>query len=108
MAIADEPGESPVFYPSDEFKENAHINSMEKYKRMYKRSIEDPDGFWSEIASEFKFIKGPTDKFLKYNMDMTRGPIEIKWMEGAITNICYNVVDRIIDKGLGDRVAYIW
>ena len=99
---------SPVFYPSEEFKENAHINSMDKYKKMYKRSIEDPEGFWSEIASDFYFKRGCTSSFLKYNMDLSKGPIEIKWMEGAVTNICYNVVDRIIEKGLGDRIAYIW
>lgn len=100
--------ESPVFYPSDEFKENAHITSMDQYKRMYKRSVEDPEGFWSEIASEFFFKSGPAGPFMTYNFDVTRGTIQTKWMEGAVTNMCYNVVDRIIERGMGDRVAYIW
>jgi len=108
MAIADDFSDQ-VFTPSDEFKENAHITSMDQYKKMYKRSVEDPVGFWSEIAEDFFWKRFPdTRDFLKYNFDMTAGPVEVKWMEGAVTNICYNVVDRIIEKGMGDRVAYIW
>lgn len=45
--------ESPVFNPSAEFKDRAYINSMKQYRKMYKRSIEDPDGFWSEVADDF-------------------------------------------------------
>jgi hypothetical protein len=28
----------------------AHVSSMEQYREMYKRSLEDPDGFWSDMA----------------------------------------------------------
>ena len=109
MAISDENNDGQsIYYPSDEFKENAHISTMDQYKRLYKRSIEDPEGFWSEIAQDFYFKKGPNGPFYRYNFDIHKGPIEIKWMEGAITNITYNVVDRIIEKGLGERTAYIW
>lgn len=109
MAIAEDNGEpGSVFYPSDEFKENAHVSSMDMYKRMYKHSIEEPEEFWAEIAKEFFFKKQPTGKFLEYNFDINRGPIETRWMAGALTNVCYNVVDRIIEKDMGDRIAYIW
>lgn len=108
MAIDSECNESTVKYPSNEFKENAHVSTMEMYKKMYKSSIENPSGFWSSISKEFYFKKQPNDQFYKYNFDVTKGPIEIKWLEGAITNISYNVLDRIVDKGLGDRIAYIW
>ena len=110
MAIADEFGDQ-VFYPSQEFKENAHITSMTQYQKMYERSITDPVGFWSEIAQDFYWKTFPDtsrNKFLKTNFDINDGPIEVKWMEGGVTNICYNVVDRIIQNGMGDRVAYIW
>jgi len=108
MAISSEKSEPKIRYPGEGFKENAHISSMEQYKRIYKRSVEDPEGFWSEFISDFYFKQGPTGSFLKYNFDITKDPIEIKWMEGAITNVTYNVVDRIIEKELGDRIAYIW
>lgn len=110
MAVADETNDT-VFYPSDEFRQNAHIRSMDEYARKYKESIDDPEGFWSQMAQDFFFkVQPSTEKgeFLQYNMDITKGPIEIKWMKGATTNICYNVVDRIIEKGNGHRVAYIW
>ncbi|RWS27126.1 acetyl-coenzyme A synthetase: cytoplasmic-like isoform X1, partial [Leptotrombidium deliense] len=109
MAISEETNEEThVFYPSDKFKENAHIASIDVYRRMYKHSIEDPEGFWSEIAKDFFFKSGPKGQFLKYNLDIYKGPVEIKWMEGALTNVCYNIVDRIVEKGLGERIAYIW
>ena len=42
-----------VFPPRPSFSEKAHIQSIEQYKAMYKRSIEDPDGFWAEVAEQF-------------------------------------------------------
>ncbi len=40
------------FPPRKEFSDNARIKSMEEYERLYKRSIEDPDGFWAGMAEE--------------------------------------------------------
>jgi len=98
-----------VYYPSEEFRSTAHCKSLDQYFRMYKRSIEDPDGFWSEIAQDFHWKAVPNgSNILKYNFDQLKGSIYCKWMEGAVTNICYNAVDRIIERGQGDRLAYIW
>lgn len=109
MAISDEqPTDSPIFYPNEEFRETAYIQSMDTYKKMYQKSIEDPEQFWREMSQQFYFKSGPTSDFFKFNFDSRKGPIEIKWMEGAITNVCYNVLDRNIEKGLGDRTAIIW
>ena len=76
---------------------------------MYKKSVEDPAAFWGEIAKDF-FWKTPpnSDKFLEYNFDASKGPIFIKWMQGAVTNISYNMLDRNIDRGLGDKIAFYW
>lgn len=108
MAIFDNEEGEKVIYPNEEFKRDSHVSSMEEYKRMYKRSIEDPGEFWGEIAKDFRFERGPKNEFFKYNFDMSSGPIFSKWMEGAQTNICYNVVDRLIERGYGDRIAYYW
>ena len=107
MAIADTEEET-IIYPNEEYKRDAHISNIEEYRRMYKRSIEDPEGFWGDIAKDFYWKCGPKNEFLKYNFDISNGPIFIKWMEGAVTNMCYNVLDRIIDMGHGDRIAYHW
>lgn len=46
---------------------------------------------------------------LQYNFDMTKGPVYIKFMEGAKTNMCYNVLDcNLRDRNLGEKVAYYW
>jgi len=42
--------ENRVFEPSEEFSETAHIRSIEEYNSIYKKSVEDPEEFWSDIA----------------------------------------------------------
>ncbi|XP_053393969.1 acetyl-coenzyme A synthetase, cytoplasmic-like [Mercenaria mercenaria] len=96
-----------TFPPPESVKNEAFINSMEQYKEMYQKSIDDPEGFWSEIAKGFYWESEPTGKFLDFNFDVRNGPIYIKWMQGAKTNLCYNAVDRHIDKD-GDRLAFYW
>ena len=83
---------------------------MEQYREMYKESVEEPVKFWSKIAEQFYWKTPPTsDNFLKYNFNVDEGPISIKWMEGAVTNICYNMLDRHIkDSNYADTVAFYW
>lgn len=65
--------------------------------------------FWGDIAKDFFWKTKYTGKFLDYNFDVTRGEIYIKCMEGATTNICYNVLDRNVhERKLGDKVAFYW
>lgn len=45
---------------------------------MYRRSIEDPAGFWSEIASQFYWTHKWGDEVYSENLDVTRGPIKIE------------------------------
>jgi len=98
-----------VFQPPKDTQKGAHCSSMEQYRQLYERSVQDPEGFWGEIAKEFYFKKLPSPgNFLSYNFDARKGAISIKWMEGAITNVCYNMLDRNVNNGLGDRVAFYW
>ena len=65
--------------------------------------------FWKGIADEFFWKKPATGPLMQYNFDVTKGNIFIKCMEGAKTNICYNVLDRNVrEKNLGEKVAYYW
>jgi len=64
--------EKRVFDPPKEFVEKAHINSMEEYEKLYKRSIEDPEGFWAEMAEEH------LDWFNKWEMGWTGGGIQFQ------------------------------
>lgn len=49
-----------------------------QYLEMYKRSIEDPAGFWSEIASEFYWKQKWGDKVCDENFDIRKGNIKIE------------------------------
>uniref|UniRef100_A0A671KRE4 Propionate--CoA ligase n=1 Tax=Sinocyclocheilus anshuiensis TaxID=1608454 RepID=A0A671KRE4_9TELE len=102
------PGED-VLHASGDLKKEAHIPSFEKYKELYIRSVESPEEFWGDVAKDFFWKTKYTGKFLDYNFDVTKGEIFVKCMEGATTNICYNVLDRnIYERKLGDKVAFYW
>ncbi|MFQ5491268.1 MAG: acetate--CoA ligase, partial [Phycisphaerae bacterium] len=95
--------QTPPFAPPAEFASRAHIQSLEQYQVMYQRSIDDPDGFWGEIAEQFHWHK-------KWNQvrayDFT-GDIDVKFFAGGQTNICFNCLDRHLDRR-GDQTAIIW
>ena len=82
---------------------------MEQYRKMYARSVDDPASFWSEVAGQFYWKEPPQkDSFLEYNFDPNVDAVKIRWMQGAVTNVCYNVLDRHVANGLGDKVAFFW
>jgi len=95
--------EERVFPPSADFAARAHIRSMERYRQMYQRSIEDPEGFWGELAEDF-YWKQKWTRVREFDFD---GAISIKYYLGAKTNITYNCLDRHLEDR-GDQVAIIW
>lgn len=105
-ALASE--ENDLVCPSDEFSKQALVPSPQKYLEMYNRSIEDPDGFWSDIASEFYWKKKWGEQVCSENLDVRNGEVKIEWFKGGITNICYNCLDRNVEAGLGDKIAIYW
>jgi len=78
------------------------IKSYEQYTAAYRKSMEDPEGFWAEVADSF-FWKKKWDKVLEWNFT---GP-DVKWFKGARLNITENCLDRHL-AGLGNRPAIIW
>jgi acetyl-CoA synthetase len=78
------------------------INSLEQYHREYKRSVEDPEGFWADIASQFMWRK-KWDTVLSWNFKQP----DVKWFAGGKLNITENCLDRHI-ANLGDSPAIIW
>ncbi len=95
-----------IYHASDAHRETAWIKTMDAYRDMYKRSIEDPDGFWSEIADQF-FWYEKWDRVRDYNYDIRKGPVKIEWFKNAKTNITYNCLDRHLETR-GDQTAIIW
>ncbi|XP_054912938.1 acetyl-coenzyme A synthetase, cytoplasmic-like isoform X1 [Poeciliopsis prolifica] len=107
--IPDKAPQENVFHCSEDLKKESHIPSFDKYKELYVRSIENPDEFWGAIAKDFFWKTKHAGRFLDYNFDVTKGEIFIKCMEGATTNICYNLLDRNVhERKLGDKIAFFW
>ncbi len=84
--------------------ERAYIDA-EKYQQMYQRSIDDPEGFWSEQATEFLSWYEPWEKTLDWSFDAS--DLHIKWFEGGKLNTSYNCIDRHLENN-ADKVAIIW
>lgn len=78
------------------------ITTYDGYREAYQRSIEDPEGFWSDIAGSFQWRK-KWDKVLDWNF---KEP-SVKWFQGGALNITENCLDRHIEK-LGSQPAIIW
>jgi len=91
------------FNPPPDFASQAHISSIEQYREMYQRSIDDPEGFWGEIAEGFHW----KEKWSKVREFDFKGDVSIKWFIGGKTNITYNALDRHLDKR-GDQIAILW
>ncbi|KAM3866261.1 acetyl-coenzyme A synthetase, cytoplasmic-like [Diretmus argenteus] len=101
--------EDKMYYPPDDLQRDAHVPDFNSYLALYRKSLEKPEAFWKEVADEFFWKKPATGPMLQYNFDVTKGNIYVKCMEGAKTNMCYNVLDRNVgEKNLGERVAYYW
>ena len=88
--------------PSEEFAAKSHI-SAEQYEDMYRRSIEDPEGFWGEIADNFVW----KEKWTKVREYTFNDQVDIKWFIDGKTNISVNCLDRHLDTK-GDQTAIIW
>ncbi len=61
--------EQRVFPPPKEISEKAYIKSMAEYEEMYKRSVEDPEGFWGEIAEKNITWYKKWEKVLDYDFN---------------------------------------
>jgi acetyl-CoA synthetase len=86
-------------------KNNGAMNEIETigdYQTQYERSVRDPEGFWSEIASDFVWRK-KWDRVLSWDFHKP----ELKWFEGGKLNITENCLDRHL-KTRGDQVAIVW
>ncbi len=86
-----------------EWTKRAYINEAE-YKKMYQRSLADPDGFWGEHAKRIHWYR----HFTKVkNSSFDPHHISIKWFEDGTTNAAYNCIDRHLHTR-GNQVAIIW
>jgi acetyl-CoA synthetase len=95
--------ESKVYKPSDEIKMKSYIRRMEDYQELYKRSIEDPEGFWGGLAEQLDWFK-KWDKVLEWDFNKP----EVKWFKNGKLNASYNCLDRHLSTWRSNKVALIW
>jgi acetyl-CoA synthetase len=78
------------------------ITTFEEYKSEYKRSVENPEAFWAEVAESFQWRK-KWDKVLEWNFTEPN----VQWFINGKLNITENCLDRYL-KERGDQVAILW
>lgn len=78
------------------------IRTFEDYQKQYKKSVEHPENFWSEVASHFYWRK-KWDKVLEWDFLKP----EVKWFIGGKLNITENCLDRHLAKR-ANQTAIIW
>ncbi len=94
--------ESKVYPVPEAFASKAWIDA-ESYETLYRRSVEDPEGFWAEQAERFLSWSRRWDRVLDWNYEEPR----IRWFEGGRLNVAYNCLDRHLETR-GDQTALIW
>jgi len=72
------------------------------YEAAYRRSLEDPEGFWGDAARDIDWVR-TWDRVL----DSSNKPF-YRWFTGARCNTCYNALDRHADGSRGDQAALIY
>ena len=89
--------------PAD-FAAQANITDAQ-YQEMYQRSIDDPEGFWGEQATEYLSWFKTWDKTLDWSFG--EDDLHIEWFKGGKLNVSYNCLDRHLESR-GDQTAILW
>jgi acetyl-CoA synthetase len=96
--------ENRIFEPSEHFRSHIgpiYVPDLKSYHEMYQKSIDDPAGFWGDIAKDFHWYR-PWKKVVDWNVP------DAKWFVDGTTNVCANCVDRQVENGYGDELAILW
>ncbi len=75
---------------------------MGRYAEIYRRSLEDPEGFWAEQAEAIDW-----ERRWERVLDDSNPPF-YRWFQGGVLNTCWNAVDRHVEAGRGDQPALIY
>ncbi|WP_374319514.1 acetate--CoA ligase [Pseudoxanthomonas kaohsiungensis] len=94
---------SDLYPVKPEFAARARIGK-DDYQRLYRESVEDPDGFWREAARRLDWFREPTTiKDVSYALDDFR----IRWFADGELNASVNCLDRQLEKR-GDKTALLF
>ncbi|MCL2336822.1 MAG: acetate--CoA ligase, partial [Firmicutes bacterium] len=97
--------ENRLFHPTQKFIEQARVGSSQQRNDMYRKSLEQPEEFWAEMAEQ------NVDWFKKWDAieeyDFTDN-VFINYYRGAKLNASYNCLDRHLTNGRRNKAAIIW
>lgn len=94
---------------SDASRCAAHVKSKQQFEDLYRKSLDHPVDFWLAYTDLFFWKNKPSkEEALTYNFDVRKGAIFVKWFADGVTNICYNILDKNVEHGLGDKIAFHW
>lgn len=96
--------ENRHFDPPEEGKEHACISTMDAYEIAYKRSMDDPEGYWADRADELVSWYSRWNRVLDADLHKP----EVRWFDGATLNVSYNCLDRHLENGKAEKTAIIW
>ncbi len=97
--------ETRLFPPPAAFAAQAHVPSLEAYRALYRRSVEQTDAFWLDIARELDWVRTPTE-----GLEWSPGKPDpqIRWFADGLINLSHNCLDRHVEAGRGASPALIW
>jgi acetyl-CoA synthetase len=89
--------EHRVFEPSADFRNRALWNDP----GIYEEAAADPEGFWAQQAESLRWME-------RWHQVMEWNPPWVTWFKGGMLNVSDNCLDRHLEAGGGDKVAYYW
>jgi acetyl-CoA synthetase len=89
--------EHRVFEPSADFRNRALWNDP----GIYEEAAADPEAFWAQQAESLRWME-------RWHQVMEWNPPWVTWFKGGTLNVSDNCLDRHVESGGGDKVAYYW
>ena len=94
--------EKRKFAPDKEFSQQARIQSLTQYRKLYNESIKNPERFWEKQAANELFWFQPWKKLLQWKEP------DAQWFVGGRTNASVNCLDRHLDAAHANKAAILW
>jgi acetyl-CoA synthetase len=95
--VSDLLNEDRTFPPPPDFERDAILRN----KDIYAEAQKDREAFWASFARELHWFS-PWETVLEWN------PPHARWFVGGKLNVSYNCLDRQIERGIGEKIAFIW
>ena len=90
--------ESGEINPPDSLVQQVYLRD---HKEAHRQSIDDPEGFWGEVAEELDWF-APWNKVFQWDYPT------FQWFLGGKCNITYNCLDRHLTSGKRNKAALVW